>query len=1303
MAKVYLEPTDTLFTIQNNNVKVFGNNEHQKVIVSEGIIGFEGDQNIEEVEFKKSSADYTYEQAGNQLKVFLSGSLIAILPIQDDTDGTKIIFSNGSTEGTFTNGVMKIGGASSSAGSDGVGSFEPKEVIKAAPTPTPTPSPEPSPSPSPAPSPTPDTTPPSLTSSTPTDNAASVAVGENIVLNFSETVTAVTGKNITIKKTSDDSTVTTIDAADAQVSVSGSAVTINPTSDLAANTEYYVLIEAGAFRDGSSNGYAGISSATALSFTTAASSSAITYTPFATTTLDSSDASTALVIDSTYMIVGDDEANALRVYDRSGGAAVAEWSFETDLGLSDELDLEASAQIGSTLYFLGSHSNSSGGGEQNNREHLFSATITGTGAATTFTYVGKYSNFESDLATWDSSNAHGKGANYYGLTASSTSGVAPEAVNGFSIEGMAASADGTKLFLAFRAPQTSASAREKALIVPVEVTGLIGGSSATFGAPIELNLGGRGIRSIEKASDGSGYLIIAGPAGAASSSVANDFRLFTWDGVGSTVTELNNDLDSLLSSTSGSFETIAGLTSINTGTAVELLQDNGDTVWSGKSVSTASKSLPVAEQQFQGNWINLGSAVTDSTAPLYEALSPTKDSINIAVGSNFVITFNEAVKAGSGNFVIKKTSDDSVVQTIAATDSSQVSYAFNKVTINPTSDLSSSVQYYIEADTGSVVDHSGNQWAGLHKSDSTQYGFTTAAATTTLNAGDILFVGANADSTDAFAFVLLKDVLVGTQIGFSDRNYSSSTGMPATGESAFMWTADTAYKAGTIITIQPDVSAGTNPTADKGSVQGAGGGIGVSGETIYAFQGSIASLADGAAGAITADRWLASINVGGAAAGDIPTDISTATANISFAQDNTRYNGVFDVTAANIAATTTNIKNTANYTTSDSPAFTLTNNGFFPKYDLLITEVNSNASGVVGATTNTDYFELYNYGSSAIDLTGWKWTDSQGNVAAGTVASFVGGTTIAAGEKIVVINKSAAGDVTNFKNVWGLDASIQVIAVGGPGFSTGDGVTVFDSQGRAVATFNYMTSSFTTSDGQSIAPSTRSDSAAVVSGHSGVAMGATDAKAAAVWDGVSTSSPTYKYATAGAFGAYSQATSANGTGSPGVVGIDLKGTAGDDTLTSTANLDTMSGLAGNDSFVFATGSYGSLAPSVNVFDTISDWSVTDKIDFGATTLALVNEGVDTSAGQAAISATGLASFHTDDDTLAERIVAVEAGMTAATQTAGEVAVFAQGSDSYVFVSDGVAGVGANDVLIKISGVAVSTGFVVTAGDITAIS
>lgn len=136
-----------------------------------------------------------------------------------------------------------------------------------------------------------------------------------------------------------------------------------------------------------------ISSATALSFTTAVSSSAITYTPLATTTLDSSDASTALVIDSTYMIVGDDEANALRVYDRSGGAAVAEWSFATDLGIAaNELDRGFGANRSLPVLF-GLHSNSSSAAANKTIESIHSATITGTGAATTFTYARQILKF----------------------------------------------------------------------------------------------------------------------------------------------------------------------------------------------------------------------------------------------------------------------------------------------------------------------------------------------------------------------------------------------------------------------------------------------------------------------------------------------------------------------------------------------------------------------------------------------------------------------------------------------------------------------------------------------------------------------------------------------------------------------------------------------------------------------------------------------------------------------------------------------------------------------------------------------
>jgi hypothetical protein len=121
-----------------------------------------------------------------------------------------------------------------------------------------------------------DATNPTLSSSSPADNATGVAVDSNIVLTLSEVVDVETG-NITIKKTSDDSTIATIDVTSGLVTGTGTnTITVNPSSDLSESTEYYVLIDATAFDDPSSNSYAGIASTTALSFTTAADTTAPT-------------------------------------------------------------------------------------------------------------------------------------------------------------------------------------------------------------------------------------------------------------------------------------------------------------------------------------------------------------------------------------------------------------------------------------------------------------------------------------------------------------------------------------------------------------------------------------------------------------------------------------------------------------------------------------------------------------------------------------------------------------------------------------------------------------------------------------------------------------------------------------------------------------------------------------------------------------------------------------------------------------------------------------------------------------------
>ena len=107
---------------------------------------------------------------------------------------------------------------------------------------------------------------PTLSSSTPADDAPNVARDANIVLNFSENVTAQSG-NITIKKTTDNTIFETIDVAGSKVTGTGtSQITINPSSNFDAETEYYVLIDGTAFDDTGSGSYAGISSTTALSF-----------------------------------------------------------------------------------------------------------------------------------------------------------------------------------------------------------------------------------------------------------------------------------------------------------------------------------------------------------------------------------------------------------------------------------------------------------------------------------------------------------------------------------------------------------------------------------------------------------------------------------------------------------------------------------------------------------------------------------------------------------------------------------------------------------------------------------------------------------------------------------------------------------------------------------------------------------------------------------------------------------------------------------------------------------------------------
>lgn len=451
------------------------------------------------------------------------------------------------------------------------------------------------------------------------------------------------------------------------------------------------------------------------------------YTPGTLLTTDNSDASTAIKIDANHILVGDDEASELRVYPVAGGDAVATWSYYNDLGLNgDELDLEASAKIGGTYYFIGSHSNKSNGNDEVSRERLFAVTVSGTGSSTAFTFSNAYSGLISALNT-----------NFptYGFSTSAADGIKPESKSGFSIEGMTETSTG-ELLIGFRAPQADTTSRDKAIVVTLtNPAAVLTGTAPTFSPIKTLDLGGRGIRSMytRGAND---YLIIAGPSGSPNEQVVNDFALFTWDGTG-VPEQLDNDLDSLRATTKGSFETIVD---VDASGLVHLLQDNGDTVWAGKTKK--SKKLPAGEQKFVGNWLQLGNSVTDNTPPQLVSSLPVNNATNIGTQDvTITLTFDEYVKAGTGNFTLSGGASPIVIPVANATINGGVVSFTVPV-------LAENTAYTVTVDTGALKDTSDNNWTGFGT-----YQFTTFASATTPS-HTLLITEVNSKSTGEDFFEL---------------------------------------------------------------------------------------------------------------------------------------------------------------------------------------------------------------------------------------------------------------------------------------------------------------------------------------------------------------------------------------------------------------------------------------------------------------------------------------------------------------------------------------------------------------------
>ena len=344
--------------------------------------------------------------------------------------------------------------------------------------------------------------------------------------------------------------------------------------------------------------------------------------------------STEIDVGGGYMIVGDDESNVLRLYNESqSGPPVKTFDFTGVLpdGTS-EIDIESSARAGNTLYWMGSLSNSKSGDADPERDIVFAATIEGEGAGTTLKYLGSYTGLRQDLIAWDEANG-----NALGLAASAASGVPSNETRGLNVEGLEfAAGSTTTAYLAFRAPIEPASDRTRALLVPVtNLPALVsdgnpGSTHATFGAPLEWNLGGLGVREIRK-NAANQYLVIAGTSDDSNSS----FGLYTWDGNPADQPVLARTALSAVAE--GAWEGIVAVPeSLSDGATVELVEDNGDSVWYEDGRSSKA-GLPAGLQKDLGRTFTIALAAQEIA---WESTAPS----DAAIGASYT----PAARASSG-------------------------------------------------------------------------------------------------------------------------------------------------------------------------------------------------------------------------------------------------------------------------------------------------------------------------------------------------------------------------------------------------------------------------------------------------------------------------------------------------------------------------------------------------------------------------------------------------------------------------------------------------------------------------------
>ncbi len=144
--------------------------------------------------------------------------------------------------------------------------------------------------------------------------------------------------------------------------------------------------------------------------------------------------------------------------------------------------------------------------------------------------------------------------------------------------------------------------------------------------------------------------------------------------------------------------------------------------------------------------------LVDLISPSIAAFSPGLGAIGVALSSDIVLTFSEAVVRGTGNLVLK-TAAGVIVASFDVATSTALTIAGTTLTINPALDLGYSTDYSVEFAPGVVKDLAGNGYPGI-----SSYTFTTVGHVNTALTGRVVITGTAAQGQTLSVTNSLGDV-----------------------------------------------------------------------------------------------------------------------------------------------------------------------------------------------------------------------------------------------------------------------------------------------------------------------------------------------------------------------------------------------------------------------------------------------------------------------------------------------------------------------------------------------------------------